>query len=83
MSAFHPLRTLAIGERIPDVTVARKFLTVVLVCLLGMAGFAAVFDALLLALGEPLSLTQILIAVAVYATMWFGLLAWAARKRWL
>ena len=64
-------------------TAARKFLTVALICLLAMGGFAAVSDALLLALGEPLSLTQILIAVAVYAAVWFGLLAWAARKRWL
>lgn len=64
-------------------TVARKFLTVVLICLFAMAGFAAVLDGLPLALGEPLSLTQILIAVAVYAAVWFGLLAWAATKRWL
>ena len=61
-------------------TVTRKVLTVVLICVCAIAGLAAMFDVLRLALGHPLSLAQCLIAVGVYAAVWFGLLAWGARR---
>ena len=65
-------------------SVAHRFLTVVLICVAAIAGFAALLDALLWGLGKPLSLTQLLIAAAIYAAGWFGVLAWAGRQqKWL